>query len=130
MIVVMLTFRPGYFLLALLFFVIEVIIALFIKDNFIRPYFGDFLVVIFIYCAVRAFIRSSPVKIATGVLVFALLIEVLQYFRIVDRLGLAGNRFAKTVIGYGFSWWDILAYTLGIITVLIVERFSSTKRTA
>jgi hypothetical protein len=53
---------------------------------------------------------------------FAYAIEVLQYFSIVDRLGLSGNIVAKTVIGYGFEWWDILAYTFGIITVLILER--------
>ena len=118
----MLTFNLKYFLLTFLLFVTEVLIALFVHDSFIRPYFGDYLVVILIYCAVRTFLNASPLKVATGVLLFSYTIEVLQYFRIVDRLGLSGNAIAKTIIGYGFEWWDILAYTLGIITVLILER--------
>ncbi|HEX6180256.1 MAG TPA: DUF2809 domain-containing protein, partial [Chitinophagaceae bacterium] len=71
------------------------------------------------------FVNASPLKVAMGVLVFSYLIEVLQYFNIVDRLGLSDNEIARTVIGYGFEWWDMLAYTLGIATVLIIERFSS-----
>jgi hypothetical protein len=118
----MLTFNPKYFFFTLALFLIEVLIALYIRDSFIRPYFGDFLVVVLIYCAVKTFVKASRIKIAICVLLFAYTIEVLQYFNIVDRLGLSGNIVAKTVIGYGFEWWDMLAYTLGIITVLIVER--------
>jgi hypothetical protein len=78
--------------------------------------------VILLYCAVRTFVEASPIKVAVGVLLFAYLIELLQYYSIVDRLGLSGNQLAKTVIGCGFDWLDLLAYTLGITTVVIVER--------
>jgi len=115
------TFNLRFFLLTILFFVTEVLIALYVRDNFVRPYVGDYLVVILIYCAVRTFIKANPIKIAIAVLLFAYLVEVLQYFRIVDRLGLSGNLVAKTVIGYGFEWLDMLAYTLGVITILLVE---------
>lgn len=118
----MLRFNFRYFLLALGLFIVEVLIALFVDDSFIRPYFGDYLVVILIYCTVRTFLKASKLKTAIAVLLFSYLIEVLQYFRIVDRIGLSGNAIARTVIGTGFEWWDILAYTLGIITVLILER--------
>jgi uncharacterized membrane protein (DUF441 family) len=117
----MLTFNLRFFLLTILFFVTEVLIALYVKDNFVRPYVGDYLVVMLIYCAVRTFIKANPVKIAIAVLLFAYLVEVLQNFRIVDRLGLSGNLVAKTVIGYGFEWLDILAYTLGVLTILLAE---------
>lgn len=117
----MLTFNLRFFLLTILFFVTEVLIALYVRDNFVRPYVGDYLVVMLIYCAVRTFIKANPVKIAIAVLLFAYLVEVLQYFRIVDRLGLSGNLVAKTVIGYGFEWLDMLAYTLGVLTILLIE---------
>ena len=117
----MLTFNLRFFLLSILFFVIEVLIALYVKDDFVRPYVGDYLVVMLIYCAVRTFIKANPVKVAIAVLLFAYMVEVLQYFRIVDRLGLSGNQLAKTVIGYGFEWLDMLAYTLGVLTILLVE---------
>lgn len=117
----MLVFNKKYFLFALILFIIEVLIAVFVRDRFIRPYFGDYLVVILLYCAVKAFIKAAPLKVAAGVLLFSYTIEVLQYFSIVDRLGLSGNVIARTVIGYGFEWWDLLAYTLGIVTVLLLE---------
>jgi len=118
----MLTFNLRFFLLSILFFVTEVLIALYVKDNFVRPYVGDYLVVMLIYCAVRTFIKANPVKVAIAVLLFAYMIELLQYFRIVDRLGLSGNQVAKTVIGYGFEWWDMLAYTLGVLTIVLMEK--------
>jgi hypothetical protein len=118
----MLTFNLKYFLLAIIFFITEVFIALFVHDGFIRPYVGDYLVVMLIYCAVKTFVKAAPLKTAAGVLIFSYVIEVLQYLDIVERPGLSGNVIAKTVIGYGFEWWDILAYTLGVITILIMEQ--------
>lgn len=123
----MLTFSPRFFLFALLLFIVEVLIALYVRDSIIRPYGGDYLVVILIYCAVRTFLRASPLKVAIGVLLFAYGVEVLQYFNLVDRLGLSHNLVAKTVIGYGFEWLDLLAYTLGVATVLILECMSPKK---
>lgn len=117
----MLTFNLKFFLFALVLFIVEVLIALFVRDSIIRPYGGDYLVVMLVYCAVKTFIKIAPLKLAIGVLLFSYCMEVLQYFHIVDRLGLANNQLARTVIGSGFAWLDLLAYTLGIITVLILE---------
>jgi hypothetical protein len=117
----MLTFNLRYFFLAVLLFAIEVLIALYVRDEFIRPYGGDYLVVMLLYCAARTFIGAKPLPVAVAVLLFAIFIEVMQHFRIVDRLGLTDNEVAKTVIGYGFEWWDIVAYTLGVISILVVE---------
>jgi hypothetical protein len=121
----MFTFNVRSFLIALALFTVEVFIALFVRDRFVRPYVGDFLVVIMIYYAVKSFFKIPPLKLATGVLLFSYLVETLQYFRIVDKLGLTRNIVAKTVIGYGFEWLDILAYTLGIVFVVVVEKVSS-----
>ena len=41
-------FNKIYFRLTVILFLIEVAIALFIKDRFIRPYLGDVLVVMLI----------------------------------------------------------------------------------
>jgi hypothetical protein len=116
-----LTFNLRFFLFTIALLVIEVLIALYVRDKFIRPYVGDFLVVILIYCAVKTFCKIAPLPLAAGVLLFSCVIETLQYFNIVSRLGLENNQVAKTIIGYGFEWWDILAYTLGVATVLLLE---------
>jgi len=123
----MLSFSFRYFLFALALFLIEVFIALYVHDSFIRPYVGDYLVVMLMYCAVWTLIKITPVKLAIGVLLFSYVIEVLQYFSIVDRLGLSDNNLAKTVIGFGFEWIDLLAYTLGVATILVLERVNHTK---
>lgn len=121
----MLTFTPKYFFLAVVLFIVEVLIALFVHDSLIRPYFGDYLVVFLIYYAVRALVDAPPLKLAIGTLLFAYTVEVLQYVNLVDRLGLTDNLLAKTVLGYGFEWWDLLAYTLGILTLLLLEKRGS-----
>lgn len=97
------------------------LIALYVKDSIIRPYGGDFLVVILLYYLVRAFWKGTPFPIALAVLLFAYTVEILQYFKIVNLLGLQGNRLAEIIIGTGFSWWDMLAYTLGILTVYFLD---------
>jgi hypothetical protein len=118
----MLTFNKKFFFFTILLFIIELLIALFVRDAFVRPYVGDYLVVILIYCAVRTFLKAPVLIVATGVLLFSFLIETLQYFHIVNRLGLENNTIARTVIGTGFEWSDLAAYTLGILTVLFLER--------
>ena len=115
-------FNQKYFLYTVLLFIIEVLIALYVKDSIIRPYGGDFLVVILLYYFVRTFWNGAPFKIALGVLLFAFTVEILQYFKLVNLLGLQGNRLAEIIIGTGFSWWDMLAYTLGIIVVYFLDK--------
>ena len=74
----MLKFERKYFFSAMILFLVEVFIALFVHDNFIRPFFGDVLVVILIYCFIKSFINSPVVVTAVAVLLFAYAIEVLQ----------------------------------------------------
>jgi hypothetical protein len=124
----MFTFNKKYLILTIILFVIEVLIAVFVRDAFVRPYVGDYLVVILIYCAVRTVLKASVWKVAVGVLLFSFLIETLQYFHIVNRLGLENNVVARTVIGIGFEWMDCVAYTLGILTVFAFENMKLSKR--
>ena len=110
-----------YLLFALLLLVVEILIALFVRDGFVRPYVGDYLVVMLIYCLLKAFVNISNIRAAVVVLLFSYSVEVLQFLHIVDQLGLENNRLARTIIGYGFEWWDMLAYTLGALTIIAVE---------
>ena len=110
-------FNQKYFILSLLLFITEVLIALFVRDSFIRPYFGDFLVVILLYCMVRSFWDFPVSLIVLSVLAFAYLLETLQYFRLVEQLGLQDSVLARTVIGTGFAWEDMVAYTLGGVAI-------------
>ena len=123
----MIIFNKKYFLLTILLFLIEVLIALYIHDKIIRPYIGDVLVVILIYCFCKSFCKISNIALAINVLIFAYFIEFLQYLNFVKWLGLSSNKLANVVIGNSFSWVDILCYTIGIAIVLLVEKIELNK---
>lgn len=109
-------------LVFLLIFVLEVLIALFVKDKIIRPYGGDVLVVILMYYFVKSFIRIKPLYLVIGVLSFAYAIEIGQYFNLVDVLGMQDNKIMRIVIGSSFSWGDMLAYTVGAVACLLIDK--------
>jgi hypothetical protein len=117
-----LTFNRKYFYLTVVIFLIEVFIALFISDQFIRPFVGDVLVVILIYCFIKSFWKIRTNVAALSVFGFACAIEGLQYFNLVDRLGLRENRILATIIGTTFDWKDVLAYALGTVFILVWEK--------
>jgi Protein of unknown function (DUF2809) len=117
----MLTFNRKYFFYTLLLFIVEVCIAVFINDTFIRPFIGDVLVVILIYCLVRAFFNIHPSIAALSVLAFSCIIEILQYFNFVNKLRLQNNQILAVALGSTFDWKDIIAYTIGTIGVLWLE---------
>ncbi|MEI6412027.1 MAG: DUF2809 domain-containing protein [Bacteroidota bacterium] len=118
----MLTFSPRYLLPTLLLFATEALIALYVRDQIIRPYIGDLLVVILIYCFVKSFLNTPVWPTAIAVLLFSYTIEVLQYFNLVHLLGLQDSKLARIVIGTSFAWTDLAAYTAGIAIVLFVEK--------
>jgi len=115
-------FKKNYFILAVLLFAVEVFIALYIKDRIIRPYGGDLLVVILIYYFLRSFWNQRPEVIAIAVLLFSFTIEILQYFKLVELLGLSEYPLARVVIGTSFHWLDLVAYAIGVALVYAIDR--------
>jgi len=111
-----------------LLFAIEVLIALFVHDKIVRPYIGDVLVVILIYCFVKSFLNIKVLTAALLVLLFSFSIETFQYFNLVEKLGLEHNKTARIVIGSSFEWIDFVAYSLGILIVLAVEKQLAKKQ--
>ncbi|MDB5157023.1 MAG: hypothetical protein JWR50_1730 [Mucilaginibacter sp.] len=124
----MFRFNTRYSLLTILLFLTEVFIGRYMDDALIRPYGGDFLVVILIYCFVRSFFKTPVLRTAIGVLLFSYFIEITQYFHLVDILGWHNCKIARIVMGTYFSFVDLLAYTLGILSVLIIENLFSHER--
>ncbi|MDO3643345.1 DUF2809 domain-containing protein [Mucilaginibacter sp. L3T2-6] len=121
-------FSKWYFLSAILLFTVEFIIGADFHDTIVRPYGGDFLVVILIYCIIKSFVNMPPVTTALAVLMLSYIVEISQYFHLIKLLGLQHSNLAKILLGTSFSFTDILAYTLGIITVLIVEQLKNSLK--
>lgn len=118
----MLKFRLKCFIITIALLVTEICIALFVHDNFVRPYVGDFFVVILIYCFIQSFFKLPYFPTAVAVLIFSYIIETLQYFNVIKMLGLQHSKFAGIIIGTSFMWQDIIAYTAGIGLVILLER--------
>ncbi|RFZ85742.1 DUF2809 domain-containing protein [Mucilaginibacter terrenus] len=123
-------FNGHYFALAVLLFITEVLIGVYMNDKIIRPYGGDFLVVILMYCALRAFVVIDTQRAAIGVLVLSYIIEFAQYFHLINLLGWQQSAIARNLLGTTFRWEDMLAYTLGILLVVIIERWLKTRNSA
>ena len=107
---------------AICLFCIEVFIAAFLHDRIIRPYVGDLLAVVFLYCLAKS-VASLPVgPTVLGVLLVAYTLEAFQYVHLLAHLGLQHSRLLSIVLGSHFEWVDMLAYTLGAGLILVAEK--------
>lgn len=117
----MFQFHKNYFYITCILLIIEIVIALFVFDDFVRPYIGDVLVVILLYSFLKSFLKIGIWKCSISVLLFSYLVEILQYFHIVKLMKLENSKILSTLIGNTFSFEDIVAYTIGILLVWFVE---------
>lgn len=120
--------RIFYIATTIVLIILEVLIALYIHDNFIRPYVGDVLVAIVLYCFIRIFVPSGVRFLPFYVFLFAAGVEILQYFELVKRLHLENNPFMRTLLGSVFDGKDIVCYAVGCILVGILSIFCGKGR--
>lgn len=120
-----LRWHPGYALGALLVFLIEVIIALWVRDAFVRPYLGDVLAVVLVYLGLRAITSLSVLAAALIAFGIGVLVEIGQAINILATLGLADNRTASIILGTSFSFGDIICYASGALIAILGEHWRS-----
>ncbi len=107
-----------YFLVKfVILLVVEILIALFVHDKFIRPYIGDVLVVFVVYSAIRVVIPRKVKYLSVYVFLFATFVELIQ---LID-IGIDNNKFLSILLGSTFDWIDILCYGVGCIILLIFD---------
>ena len=105
--------RITYAALFAIIFLIELYIALYVHDDFVRPYIGDVFVTALICCFCRIFFPRGIKLLPLYVLIFSFLVETAQYFNVVTLLGLQDNALACTIIGTSFSHIDLVCYAVG-----------------
>lgn len=113
--------RMAYGMATIAIFIIELLIALFVHDRLVRPYVGDVLVVVLLYTFVRIFLPEGVRLLPLYIFLFAAGVEVLQYFRIAEVLGLSDNRILSVVIGSVFDVKDIICYGVGCGILFVYE---------
>lgn len=106
---------------------VEVLIALFVHDGFVRPYLGDVIVIAVIYCFARMIIPNGIKLLPLYIFVFATSIEIGQYFDYITFLGLDDSRFFRILLGTSFSFMDIICYAVGGILCFAAEYASHRK---
>jgi hypothetical protein len=84
---------------------------------------GDLLYAIMIYIIVRIlFIHKKAWQIIIVSLLICYGIEILQLYQANWIIELRKTLFGRYVLGQGFLWSDILAYTFGIAIASIIEK--------
>lgn len=116
-------FNQAYGLLAAGLLLIELLIARFAHDQFIRPYAGDFLATILLYCLLKSAWPAPARRVALVALLVSYAIEAAQLAHLLHWLGWQHVRVARLLLGSQFAWGDMLAYTLGAAVVLGLERY-------
>ena len=120
--------RIIYAVMFLIILTIELLIALFAHDNFIRPYVGDMLVTVLI-CSLARFLIPEKIKIMPIlVFVFSAIVEIGQYFDFVKKIGLDDIAFISTLLGRTFSFADLICYAIGCLTFAIIDYIIKRKR--
>lgn len=117
-----LQFNKYYLGLAHFLFLVELAIAFTLKTGFIRHTFGDYLVVILLYAIIRGCTNMSVWASSLVVLLIAFAIEFLQLTPFLAYFNLQHSYTAKLIFGSTFQFTDLVAYTLGIVTVMLIEK--------
>jgi hypothetical protein len=123
-------FHKIYALLFVVLLIIEILIVLYAKDEMLRGFVGDILVVGLIYCFILMLFDINKKKTIIGIGVFALLVEISQAFHLVEKLGFQDNKIISTIMGTNFDFNDIWAYAAGCALIWILEFYDEkpTKR--
>ena len=115
-------YRSHYFILLVIIIFIGIMSR---KTTLIPLSTGDFLYAIMIYVLIRIlFINQKACQIAFYGLITCYGIEFLQLYQESWMIDLRKTLFGKYVLGQGFLWIDILAYTVGILIAFISEKFA------
>lgn len=122
-------FNLKYLLLTILIFLVEVLIATVLKNQFfIRAYLGDVIVVMLLYTLVKSFFVVDSTQLILGIFIFSCLIEFAQFFKLADKLGFPEGSLMYIVVGNSFSWIDILCYGVGCLILYLIIKVNSSQK--
>jgi hypothetical protein len=95
--------------------------------GWLRSFFGDVVAVVWVYVGFKTFIATRTWWLAAAALSVGLLVELGQYLSMLFEFRIE-NRVLRILLGSTPDWWDVLAYVLGFVAVLIVEAWWTRRR--
>lgn len=88
----------------------------------LNMYLGDALWALMIYLFVAVIFKTPSIKwVAISSLLFCYLIELSQLYHAFWIDGIRNTRLGGLILGFGFLWSDILAYTMGVGIGILIE---------
>lgn len=106
----------------------EILIALFVRDSFVRPYGGDILVTVLLCCLLRAVFLFWIPYLPLGVFLFAAAVEFAQALGIAKLIP-EGWTAVRIIVGSSFSVWDLVCYAVGCVLFWGAERLILRSKT-
>lgn len=97
---------------------IEVLIALFVHDSFVRPYFGDVLAVVCVYFFTRIFLPEKPRSLSVFVTAFSFLAELVQLTPLSEVLPSP----LSVIVGGTFDFKDLACYLAGGVVCFLIDK--------
>ena len=93
------------------------------KLDFVPLFVGDILYAMMMYFIVRIFfLRLPSIKIASIALAICFSIELLQLYQADWIVEIRNSTLGHFVLGQGFLWSDLVAYTFGIAVSYALEK--------
>lgn len=117
--------RFGHLTIALAFFAVEVVIALWWRDRFVRPYLGDVLAVAMVHFGLRGVTPLNSASAAACAFGLGVAIELGQAAHVLALIGLQHSALARVVFGGVFDPADLVCYGLGGVLALLADRLTA-----
>ncbi|ABU74514.1 DUF2809 domain-containing protein [Vibrio campbellii] len=107
---------------SLVCFIALVVIALYVRDSFIRPTLGDVLVVVWLYYFLASLFFMPVNWLVSQVVLIAFAVELGQLLQVAVWLGIESSSPLAVILGATFDWKDLLAYCIGGLLCWWIEK--------
>ncbi len=120
--------RIKYLIIFIIIFMVEVFIGAYSHSGIIRNYVGDILVIPVMYFFIRIIYPKRIRKLPYILFLFAVIVEILQYMKINNILGIEGSSLLGILLGSTGDIKDILCYFIGTIIIIIIDVIENRRR--
>ena len=120
--------KTNLFLAILHFLICLIIVKVFRYSGFIRGFLGDVFFMGLMFYSLKAIYDFNKEKLLLNLLFLAYIVEISQYFKILEYLNLSNNAFLKLLFGATFDVMDLVAYTIGTFFVWSTIYFQKIKK--
>ncbi len=120
--------KRNLFLAILHFLICLIIVKVFRYSGFIRGFLGDVFFMGLMFYSLKAIYDFNKEKLLLNLLFLAYIVEISQYFKILEYLNLSSNAFLKLLFGATFDVMDLIAYTIGTFFVWSTLYFQKIKK--